>query len=163
MEGGGCPRSNFRFSLFEVYVSSPEYLVFRMGSLLSQFATVAEIWPDKVGSYARFSWLNYRKITGKVHKFRVKNLSSFHEMVLEPYKLPWGILREISKNFVLGFLKFWFLGHFWAPEISTVSKNPIFWDLGSPKVAKNTLNPTWRGLFLESLTWGGGHNAPPPS
>ena len=47
-----------------------------------------------------------------VPQFHLKNLSYIHKMVLQPYKLAWSIIREISKNVVQQFLNFDFLATF---------------------------------------------------
>ena len=52
----------------------------------------------KLAPTRTFRGLTMGKLVRNVPKFHLKNLSSFHKMVLEPYKLAWGILREISKN-----------------------------------------------------------------
>ena len=45
---------------------SPDFLVFRMGSFVSQLSMVVEILCDEVGHYAHFSALIYRKMGVKI-------------------------------------------------------------------------------------------------
>ena len=73
--GGG---SRPKISIFLVFKScySPDYLVFRMGSFVSQFSTVAEIQRDEVGPYAHFLGKMYGKIGLKIGNFHINGQKS---------------------------------------------------------------------------------------
>ena len=61
--GGGVQGRIIDFLGFNLMLK-PAYLLFRMGWLSSQFCTVAEIWRDEVGPYARV----FAKMYGKIPK-----------------------------------------------------------------------------------------------
>ena len=56
--------------------NSPDFLVFRMGSFVSQLCTVAEIWRDEVGPYAHFFAKMYGKIGLKIENFHINGRKS---------------------------------------------------------------------------------------
>ena len=58
---GGVPPQKIYFYYLDIYCS-PGYPNSKMGSFASQLATVAEIWPVKVGSYAQIFGVLYREI-----------------------------------------------------------------------------------------------------
>ena len=116
-----------------------------MGSFVSQLPTIAEIWHSEVSHYRHFSTL-YKNI-GKWGKKSLKNLSPFHKMTLECWKLSLCILRGLSKNVVWEFLKIWIFCHFMASENL---KKSIFKD---HSVKGRQIFKVKFGLFLTILSY----------
>ena len=105
-----------------------------MGSLSSQFATVAEIWRVKVGSYAHFFGKMYGKSKKKVKNFQLKIEKTQHQITFRGQNWAQTLVSWPSTIARFKFLIFWFLAEIWpflGPENWIFAffdhKKAIFW------------------------------------
>ena len=84
-----------------------------MGSLSSQFSTVAEIWRVKVGSYAHFFGKMYGKSKKKVKNFQLKIEKTQHQITFRGQNWAQTLVSWPSTIARFKFLIFWFLAEIW--------------------------------------------------
>ena len=105
---------------------SPDHLVFRMGSFVSQFSPSAEIWRNEVGHYAHFFWIMYGKIGLKIENFYINGRKSENL----PVHLLWNLVDMFIlwsyKKYMRELWKFWFFGRLHRTECWKIMKNQKF-------------------------------------
>ena len=113
--------------------------VFKMGSLLSQLATGAEIWRDEVGSYARVFGNLYGKMAKNIG-FQKSVISFFQHWgpLKPPFLVLWQYLSNIYK-ITEGLLKILIFWLFTAIYIPNAGRFFNFWQKIDPKVAIKSL------------------------
>ena len=123
--GGGVP-PKFFWILFLGICCSPNYLVIRMDSILSQLSTVAEIEPPEVGPCAQFFTKMYEKISKKLANFCINGRKSENL----PGQFLWNLVKMFVwgpyKQYMLEFWKFWYFGWLRRAECSKLAINGIF-------------------------------------
>ena len=128
---GGVQPQNLDFLGFYICYS-PGFLVFRMGSFVSQLCTVAEIWRDEVGPYAHFFAKMYGKIGLKIENFHIngrksENLPGHLQWNLVDMFIPWSYKNAMRACCTArNVQKLWKIRNLNIPCAATGRKNKIF-------------------------------------